>query len=75
MVNPDEFKRKIKEIVSQDYHLEFLGDSFDQIVRLLTDIKADKMYQWIKEVVDESIRPIVIATKKPYKNWMIKRRT
>ncbi len=71
MVNPNEFKERIKAIVLQDYCIEFLGTNFDQIVHLLTDVKADKIYHWIQEVVDENIRPIVIATKKPYKEWMI----
>lgn len=71
MVNPENFKKIIREKVSQEYHLEFLGNNFDQIVQQLTDIKADKIYRWIDEVFNEKIRPIVIATKKPYKDWMI----
>ncbi len=71
MVNPEEFKKRIKDIISQDYSLEFLGNDFDQIVNLLTDTKTDKIYRWIEKVIKEKIRPIVIATKKPYKNWMI----
>lgn len=71
MVHPEDFKQRIKDVISQEYRIEFLGHNFEQIVHLLTDIKADKIYQWIEEVVNENIRPIVIATKKPYKNWMI----
>ena len=40
MVNAEEFKGKIKEIVSQKYNIEFLGNNFDQTVNLLTEIKA-----------------------------------
>lgn len=71
MVDPEDFKKKIKEMISQEYRLEFLGNNFDQIVHLLTDVKVVKIYQWIEGVIDESIRPIVIATKKPYKDWTI----
>lgn len=71
MVNPEEFKMRVEEIISQEYHIEFLGNNFDQIVRLLTDTKADKIYQWIGGVVKENIGPIVIAAKKPYKEWTI----
>ncbi len=71
MVSPDNFKGRIKDLVPQDYQFEFLGENFDQIVYLLTEIKAEKIYQWIEKVINENMRPIVIATKKPYKNWMI----
>ncbi len=71
MVNPEYFKKKIEEMLSQEYSVEFLGDDFDQIVKLLTEAKADKIYQWVESVVNESIRPIVIAAKKPYKEWVI----
>lgn len=71
MVNPEDFRRRIRDIISQEYHLEFLGNNLDHIVHQLTDIKAEKIYQWIGGVVTEKIRPIVIATKKPYKDWMI----
>jgi len=72
MVDPDNFKRKIRAIISQDYQLEFLGHNFDQIVLLLTETKAEKMYQWLNEVVERKIEPIVIGSQKPYKEWMIK---
>jgi len=71
MVNPEEFRRKVKEIVSQEYQLEFLGKDFDQTVNLLTETKADKIYQWLKEVIEKNIRPILIGSKKPYKEWTI----
>lgn len=71
MVSPDEFKEKIRQLVSQDYRIEFLGTNFDQIVNLLTEVKADKIYHWIQEVINKNIKPIVIATKKAYKEWMI----
>ena len=72
MVDPDNFKRKIRAIISQDYQLEFLGHNFDQIVLLLTETKAEKMYQWLNEVVERKIEPIVIGSQKPYKEWRIK---
>ena len=71
MVNPNEFKKKIGESISQDYKVEFLGKNFDQIVNLLTEIKADKIYQWVKEIIERKIQPISIGSKKPYKEWVV----
>jgi len=71
MVNPEEFKGKIKEIISQQYNIEFLGKNFDQIVNLLTEIKAKKIYQWLSKVLERETQPIVVGSKKPYKEWTI----
>lgn len=67
MVNSDEFKKRIEESISQDYKVEFLGKNFDQIVNLLTENKAEKIYQWLKDIVNRKIQPISIGSKKPYK--------
>lgn len=69
MVKPEEFKQKIEELISQEYKIEYLGNNFDQIVNLLTEVKAQKIYQWISEVVQRKIQPIVIGSKKSYKEW------
>ncbi|MFA6460915.1 MAG: hypothetical protein WCV90_01500 [Candidatus Woesearchaeota archaeon] len=71
MVNSKEFKDKIETSISQEYKVEFLGNNFDQIVNLLTESKAEKIYQWIKDIVDRKIQPITIGSKKPYKEWAI----
>lgn len=71
MVNPEEFKNKIGEIVSQEYKVEFLGKNFDQIVGLLTQTKAEKIYSWIKEVIGKNIQPILVGSNKKYKEWNI----
>ena len=71
MVDPEIFKKKIEEKISQEYNIEFLGKKFDQIVGLLTEIKAEKIYYWVEEVFKEKMRPIVIASQKPYKEWRI----
>lgn len=71
MVNPSEFKHKIEESLSQDYKVEFLGKNFEQIVNLLTEHKAEKIYQWIKDIVAKKIEPISIGSKKPYKEWAV----
>jgi len=71
VVNPDEFKKQIKVSISQDYKVEFLGKNFEQIVNLLTETKAEKIYRWIKDTVDRKIEPIYIASKKIYKEWEI----
>ncbi len=69
MVNPDEFKKKIETFISQNYKVEFLGKNFDQIVNLLTENKTEKIYQWMKDIVNRKIQPISIGSKKPYKEW------
>ncbi|MEW5897177.1 MAG: hypothetical protein AB1668_05765 [Nanoarchaeota archaeon] len=71
MVDPNEFKRKIEVSISQDYKVEFLGKNFEEIVALLTEIKAEKIYSWVKEIVDRKIEPITIGSKKPYKEWTV----
>ena len=71
MVDSEEFKNKIESIISQDYKVEYLGKDFDQIVKNLTDIKAEKIYKWIEDVVTREIQPILIGSKKPYKKWRI----
>ena len=71
MVDPDEFKRGVEAGISQNYKVEFLGNNFDQIVTLLTESQAEKMYQWVKDIVDRKIQPISIGSKKPYKEWTV----
>src|SRR3989344_7164974 len=71
MVNPNEFKKKIEASISQEYGVEFLGKNFDQIVNLLTEIKAEKIYQWVKNIVESKIEPISIGSKKTYKEWEV----
>ena len=71
MVNPEEFKKKIESVLSQSYKVEFLGKNCDQIVALLTETKAEKMYKWISQVVDRKIEPIVVGSKKKYKDWAV----
>jgi len=71
MVNPKEFKNKVEKLVLQDYKVEFLGKNFDLIVNSLTDIKAEKIYKWVKDVMINNIQPILIGSKKPYKEWRI----
>jgi len=72
MVDVNIFKKNVRDIVSQDYKLEFLGDNFDKIVLMLSETKADGIYNWIKNVVQEELRPMSKPiSKKKYKNWMI----
>ena len=72
MVNAEEFKGKIVTILTQNYEIKFLGKNFDKIVSFLSETKAEKIYNWIEEVVTEEFQPILIASKKPYKDWTIK---
>lgn len=48
-----------------------MGKNFDQIVNLLTENKAERIYQWLKEIVEKKIQPISIGSKKPYKEWVV----
>ncbi len=71
MVNSDEFKKRIEVSISQDYKVEFLGNNFDQIVNLLTENKAEKIYQWVKDIAERRIQPISIGSKKSYKEGVV----
>ena len=71
MVDPQEFRKKVETIVAQDYKVEFLGKNFDQIVNLLTETKAEKIYAWLAEVIQKKIQPIIIGSKKQYKEWSV----
>lgn len=71
MVNPSLFKKKVENIVAQDYKVEFLGKNFEQIVKLLTEHKAEKVYAWLTDVIQKRIQPILIGSKKQYKQWSI----
>ncbi len=71
MVSPDEFKKRIEVSIPQDYRVEFLGKNFDQIVNLLTEHKAEKIYLWVKDIAERKIEPISIGSKKPYKEWIV----
>ena len=51
--------------------MNFLGRNFDQIVRLLTDIKAERIYQWIRDILEKKIQPIAIKSDKQYKEWVV----
>ena len=71
MVDSIEFKEKVESLVSQDYNLEFLSKNFNQIVNLLTETKAEKIYTWLEKVIKKEVQPILIGSKKPYKEWKI----
>jgi len=71
MVNPEDFKSKIKEIISQDYKLEFLGDDFNTIIKNISEPKADNIYKWVDQIIKRNIQPITVGSKKKYKNWLV----
>ena len=64
MVDVIEFKNKIEQLLSQEYKVEFLGKNFEKTVNLLTEVKANKIYNWINAVVAKKIQPILVGTKK-----------
>ncbi len=71
MVDSAEFKKNIELLLSQDYNVEFLGGNFDQIVLSLSDVKAEKMYIWIRSVIEREVQPILVGSTKPYKGWKV----
>ncbi len=71
MVNTEEFKKKISELISQEYKIEFLGKNFDEIVQTLTETRVEKICSWIQNVLSEQIQPIVVGSQKQYKSWAI----
>lgn len=71
MVNPEAFRKKVESFIAQKYKVEFLGKNFDQIISSLTESKAEKIYKWMENVVEKKIQPILIGSKKQYKNWSV----
>ncbi len=71
MVDILQFKKKIEILLSQKYNVEFLGNNFEKIVNSLTEIKAEKIYGWVENVFKKEVQPIVVGSKKQYKNWTI----
>jgi hypothetical protein len=71
MTNTEEFKKRIIEIILQNYKIEFLGEHFDKIVKKLSETKAEKIYRWLTEAVNKKIQPITIGSTKSYKSWKL----
>lgn len=71
MVDPKIFKNTIKSKISQEYRLEFLGENFDKIVKKISETKAERIYNWIDKTIEKKIQPILIGSKKKYKDWEI----
>lgn len=71
MVNPEGFRNKIEQLVSQDYKIEFLGKNFDEIVNSFTDTKAEKIYKWVEDIIKNKIQPIFVGSKKQYREWTV----
>ncbi|MCK5283831.1 MAG: hypothetical protein KAK00_10620 [Nanoarchaeota archaeon] len=59
MVNPDEFKERIIDIISQNYKIDFSGDNFDNSVKRISETKAGKIYEWVSQVIEDNIAPIM----------------
>lgn len=73
MVDVNAFKKEVRNICSQGYTLEFFGgrEKFDSIVTKLSESQADSIYEWIKGIVNEEVRPLTTTSKNKYKEWMI----
>ena len=68
MVNSEDFKTNIRNIVSQDYELAFLGDDFDKTAEMISETKAEKIYDWVKSVINDKITPLLRKSNKKYKD-------
>lgn len=71
MVNPEEFKKKVEAFIAQQYKVEFLGNNFDKIITSLNDSKTEKIYKWVEKVIEKKIQPILVGSKKQYKDWSV----
>ena len=71
MVKPESFRRSIKRLLSPEYEVEFLGNKFEQTVRLLTERAAERIFSWIEKAIKKDFRPITIKSQKQYKNWFM----
>ncbi len=69
MVDAEEFKNHIRGILSQQREVSFLGKDFDIIVQKLSEDRAGKLYDWIRNVIEREIQPIVVNSKGTYKEW------
>ena len=67
MVNPEIFKISIRDIISQDYKLAFLGDDFDKTIEKITETKAEKIYFWVEDVIKNKVTPLLRKSNKKYK--------
>jgi hypothetical protein len=70
MAAPENFKKKIKHILSSDSRIDFLGENFDKIALSLSEEKAAGIYEWLGRVKEKNIRPILTGSNKKYKNWL-----
>ena len=71
MVDAKEFKKRIQDAIAQEYCIEFLGKEFERIAAQLTESKAEKIYRWVGAVLAKEIQPILIGSRKAYKEWRI----
>lgn len=72
MTNPIQFKKKIQEILSQNYNIEFLGNNFDKIVLEINKNLEERIIIWLKYINKRLVIPLSINIKKEYKKWIIK---
>ncbi len=71
MVDVEKFKENIRNRMSQDYRLEFLGDNFVKTVKLLSETKSEKIYEWIENIIKGDIHALSVGSKKKYKDWSV----
>ena len=69
MVNPADFKKEIEKRILQGYSIEFLGESFDKIVKEISLPRAEKIYSWIEKIIKNEVQPVRKISDKKYKSW------
>jgi len=72
MVNVEEFKKKIKESLSEEYKIGFYGDNFDKTIKILTDTQFQEILVWVKTVTDREADEIRRMSNKKYKGIKIR---
>lgn len=69
MVELQEFKNIITGMISQKYELKFLGKNFKKTVNSLSEIQAQKIYDWIEKTIETKQKIITKKGQKKYKTW------
>ena len=67
MISPNIFMQEIRDMVSQNYRIEFLGNGYCN----LTEKQAEKIYNWTRDVIAKKMAPALTQSKKKYKLWEI----
>ena len=67
MVDPNIFRQTIQNMLKQDYKIEFYGTNFDKTIQVLSERKMQQIYSWIKQIIENRIRPLITNKNASYK--------